>query len=79
MHITLRTATLQDFDFAFEAKRHALGPHVRVRWTWDEVFQLGIHSKRWIERPWFIIQAAGSQIGTLAVAEHADHIRFGSQ
>ncbi|MBC7619697.1 MAG: GNAT family N-acetyltransferase [Candidatus Saccharibacteria bacterium] len=77
MEVTLRAATLDDFQFAFEAKRKALGPHITTLWVWDEKFQEDIHRKRWDERPWSIIQVAGLAIGTVSVEEKEDHIRFG--
>lgn len=77
MKIALRPARENDFDFAFEAKRLALGPHIQARWAWDEDFQLDMHRKRWQERPWSIIEGDGAPIGTLSVAEHDDHFRFG--
>ncbi|CAG1011647.1 hypothetical protein BURK2_04319 [Burkholderiales bacterium] len=77
MKISLRPATADDFDFAFEAKRLAVGPHILARWSWDEDFQLDLRRKRWQERPWSIIEGDGAPIGTLSVAEHDDHFRFG--
>jgi GNAT superfamily N-acetyltransferase len=77
VNLTLRAATLADFEFAFEAKHQALGPHITARWKWDEDFQLTLHRKRWSERPWSIIELDGMPIGTLSVEEHPDHIRFG--
>jgi GNAT superfamily N-acetyltransferase len=77
MQVTLRAAKPDDFLFAFEVKRKALGPHISVQWTWDEQFQEAIHRTRWNERPWSIIQLAGLAIGTVSVEEKADHIRFG--
>lgn len=75
--IALRPAVEADCQFAFEAKRHALGPHIMVRWAWDEAWQLALHRRRWLERPWSIIEAAGVPIGTLSLAEKSDHIQFG--
>lgn len=77
MQITLRPASSQDFDFAFEAKRQALGPHIMARWNWDESYQLNIHRTRWNERPWSIIQSNEEAIGTVSIHEAADYIRFG--
>jgi GNAT superfamily N-acetyltransferase len=75
--ISLRAATADDFDFAFEVKRLAIGPHILARWGWDEAFQIDLHRKRWNERPWFIIELDGQAVGTLSVQELEDHIRFG--
>ncbi|MDO8285992.1 MAG: GNAT family N-acetyltransferase [Rhodoferax sp.] len=77
MQITLRTAVPEDYEFSFEAKRQALGPHIAVRWDWNEDFQDEMHRKRWSERPWSIIQNEEQSIGTLSVEEKEDHIRFG--
>ncbi len=77
VEISLRPATANDFAFAFEAKRLALGPHILARWPWDEVFQLDLHRKRWQERPWSIIEGEGTPIGTLSAAEYPHHFRFG--
>ncbi|WP_341677319.1 GNAT family N-acetyltransferase [Niveibacterium sp. SC-1] len=76
MPISLRPAIGQDFEFAFEAKRQALGPHILARWNWDESFQLDLHRQRWGERPWSIIEASEVAIGT-SIWEREDHIRFG--
>ena len=77
MQFTLRPAVESDFDFAFQAKREALGPHIIAKWGWDETFQLAIHGNRWRERPWSIIESDGTAVGSVSVAEAADHIRFG--
>lgn len=77
MQISLRTAVPEDYEFSFEAKRQALGPHIAVRWGWNEDIQDALHRKRWSERPWSIIQIEGQAIGTLSVEEKEDHIRFG--
>ena len=77
MNIFLRPASEQDFEFAFEAKRQALGPHIAARWGWDESYQLNVHRTRWSERPWSIIQSDEEAIGTVSIQEAADHIRFG--
>jgi GNAT superfamily N-acetyltransferase len=77
MQIILRPAIEQDFEFTFEAKHQALGPHVAARWSWDESFQRNLHSRRWQERPWSIIELHGEAIGTVSIQEAEDHIRFG--
>jgi GNAT superfamily N-acetyltransferase len=77
MKLTLRPAEESDFAFAFKAKHEALGPHVRVRWGWNESFQLGVHTKRWGERPWFIVEGPGESIGTVSVQLESGRVRFG--
>ena len=39
MGFELRPAAPEDFAFAFEAKRDALGPHIAARWGWDDALQ----------------------------------------
>jgi hypothetical protein len=45
----------RDFEFAFQAKKDAMGPHISARWGWDEEYQLSVHKQRWSEKPWFIV------------------------
>jgi GNAT superfamily N-acetyltransferase len=75
--LTLRLALPSDFDFAFEAKRSALGPRITHRWGWDEAFQLAHHRARWQERPWSIILLGGVPVGTVVIDQQAEHIQFG--
>ena len=77
MEVALSPAVEADFEFAYETKRQALGPYVRARWGWDDVFQRELHRKRWTERPWSIIVRDGEKVGTVSIARTADHIRFG--
>jgi GNAT superfamily N-acetyltransferase len=77
MEIGLRPAQEHDFNFAYEAKKLALGPHVEAHWSWNDEFQLGLHQQRWSERPWFVMELEGVPIGTVSIERHEDHIRFG--
>lgn len=76
MPVTLRPASELDFAFTFEAKRQALGPYIVARWHWDESFQLAVHRRRWLERPWLIVESKGRAIGTVAISVQADHIHL---
>jgi GNAT superfamily N-acetyltransferase len=77
MSIVLRPAVQEDFEFAFDAKLQALGPHVSKRWLWEDSFQRAIHEKRWNERPWFILERGGIKLGTVSIGKTADGIQFG--
>ena len=77
MRVMLTPAEEADFEFAFEAKRQALGPHVEARWGWDDLFQRELHRKRWSERPWSLIAFADEKVGTVSIARTATHIQFG--
>lgn len=77
MNLRLRLATNNDFEFAFEVKRDAIGPHIRIRWGWDEQIQLQHHMKRWAEKPWQIICVDGKDIGTVSEDFESTHMQFG--
>ena len=67
----------EDMAFSFAAKKEALGPHVRVRWPWDEVYQSQIHRQRFSEKPFFKIRRRDDPVGVLSWQVHEDHARFG--
>ncbi len=77
MRPTLRPATNTDFEFAFEAKKDALGPHISARWGWDEAYQRSVHKQRWTEKPWFIVMLDAEPVGTVSIDDQPDFIRFG--
>ena len=77
MNIVTREAKESDFDFAFEAKRQAMSPHIISKWGWDEDYQLGVHKQRWEEKPWFVIQMHTKPIGTLSIHHLEQYVRFG--
>ncbi len=70
-------ATAEAIDFAFEAKRAAMGPHIIRRWLWDETFQRDLHRRRFDEKPFFQIRKDGHPLGTLSFQVVPDHVRFG--
>ncbi|PIF73494.1 acetyltransferase (GNAT) family protein [Variovorax sp. 54] len=77
MNPTLRAALDSDVEFAFDAKRQALGPYVAARWGWDDDFQRNLHLSRWQERPWSIILKGATPVGTIATWEVDGHRRIG--
>ena len=72
-----RATADDDFEFAFQAKKDAMGPHIAARWGWDEVYQRSVHQQRWSEKPWFIVMLGAAPIGTLSIHEQPEFIRFG--
>jgi GNAT superfamily N-acetyltransferase len=62
---------------SFEVKKDALGPHISVKWGWDEAHQMQIHRQRFLEKPIFYILMRGEMAGTLSWELEVDHIRFG--
>ena len=67
MVIKLRPVVSEDFDFAFNVKKQAMGEHVVTKWEWDEAFQLNLHRTRWGEKPWCIIDIDGTDVGTISL------------
>jgi GNAT superfamily N-acetyltransferase len=63
-------------DFAFEVKRAAMGPHIMVRWGWDEAFQRNFHEQRFRDTPLSQIMLKEQAIGTIALTALADHLRL---
>ena len=73
----LRPAREDEFDFAFEAKRQAMGPHIMAKWGWNEELQLAHHKSRWEEKPWSIIVVDNTAIGTVSLDWRAEYLQFG--
>ena len=73
----LRPAVLSDFDFAFGAKKDAIGPYITARWGWDEDYQRSVHTLRWTEKPWFVVMLEDAAIGTVSFHEQPGFVRFG--
>ena len=77
MEFTLRQAVADDFEFAFEVKRDALGPYVAECWGWDDALQIQHHQKQWADKPWQVILCAGLPVGTVSVHWKQTHLQFG--
>ena len=69
MDIKFRPVHSEDFDFAFEVKKQAMGEHILAKWEWNEEFQLNLHRTRWNEKPWFVIDIDGIDVGTISLHE----------
>jgi len=63
-------------NFAFEIKRAAMGPHIMVRWGWDEAFQRNFHEQRFRDTPFSRIVLKEQAVGTIALTALADHLRL---
>ena len=69
--------TPEDFEFAFNVKKIAMGPHIRVQWGWDEAFQRQFHADHWKAKKFHRILLDGAAIGTVAIDRHPAHVQFG--
>jgi GNAT superfamily N-acetyltransferase len=66
--------TREAFDYAFEVKRVAMGPHITAHWDWDEEFQRQFHEQRFREKPFLRIIHCNVPVGTFALTKYSDHI-----
>jgi GNAT superfamily N-acetyltransferase len=73
----LMRQTEEELALSFEVKRAAMGPHVTIRWGWDEQLQYDMHRAHFSAKPFFEISRAGDFIGTVSFQILSDHIRFG--
>jgi ribosomal protein S18 acetylase RimI-like enzyme len=74
---TLRAASPEEVDLAFEIKRDAMAPYIIARWGWDEAFQREHHRRRWIEKPWQFICVGSASVGTVSIDWKTSHLQFG--
>lgn len=71
------TPTDEEFEFSFQAKKQALGPHIIKQWGWDEKYQREVHDQRLREKPFHQIELNGRPIGTLSLQLLPNFVRFG--
>lgn len=67
----------QDVLLAFDAKRAGMGPHIAVRWGWDEQLQEQLHRAHYAAKPFFEITQNTQLIGTVSFQLAEDHARLG--
>jgi len=67
MDIKLRPVFEEDFAIAFKVKKQAMAEHIEAKWEWNEEFQLDLHATRWHEKPWYVIVADETDIGTISL------------
>lgn len=75
-HITLRPATPNDSEFAYQTKRSAFKGYIEEAIGWDEAYQRERHETRFTGQNFRIIQKAGRDIGVLAVVEEKDRLKL---
>ena len=66
--LTLRKATDDDNEFAFQVKRAAMKDYVRLVWRWNENRQRQLHARRFGEQDFRIISLNGKDVGIMSVA-----------
>ena len=71
---TLRQASHEDKQFAYEVKRPAMREYVELVWGWDEDLQRQLHDRRFREQDSHIITLDGKDVGTMSVAVRPDSV-----
>ena len=69
---TLRKASQDDKQFAYEVKRAAMREYVERVWGWDEDQQWQLHDSRFCERDFQVIALNGVDVGIMSVAVRPD-------
>ena len=72
--ITVRKATCEDSDFAYQAKKASFRQYAEKVWGWDESEQQRLHEKRFDVRSFEIIQYNGNEVGVLCIVEEPDRL-----
>ncbi|MEP5761188.1 MAG: GNAT family N-acetyltransferase [Litoreibacter sp.] len=70
-------STAAEMEFALDAKRAAMAPHITQKWGWDKNFQREVHQQRFAEKPFLEIRTKEQRLGTVSFTIFLDHVRFG--
>jgi ribosomal protein S18 acetylase RimI-like enzyme len=74
--ITLRKATADDVEFAFQIKKAAFQIYIEKVWGWDEKEQRKIHKRRFDEQEFKIIQVSGADVGLLSLIRDDNFLKL---
>ena len=74
-HITLRQATPDDSQFAYQTKKAAFRTYVEMVWGWDEAEQRGLHERRFAVQDVQVIRAFDADVGILSVVREPDCLK----
>ena len=72
--LTLRNASQDDKEFAFQAKRAAFREYVEQVWGWDEDAQRRLHDRRFRAQDFRVISLDANDVGTMSVAIEPDSV-----
>jgi len=72
MDISLRPATLEDYDFLWRLHCTTMRAYVEPIWGWDEARQRGLFAERFVVERLQVVEADGAAIGALSVQWSAD-------
>ena len=68
----LRKASLDDEEFAYQVKRKGLKQYVDQVWGWNEDLQRQLHTRRFREQDFRIVELDGKDVGIISVAVKPD-------
>ena len=68
----LRQASQIDNEFAYQVKRNSFREYVELVGGWDEGLQRQLHSRRFQEQDFQIIEVDGKDVGIMSVAYRPD-------
>ena len=74
--ISLRQASVSDFDLTFAIKKSAGGQYVRDVFGWDEQAQLERHKDRFSPKNTDLIMQNDTVVGWISVLDHEDHTKI---
>lgn len=74
VNVTLRIATKEDSEFAYQTKRSAFRDYVEQIRDWDEEEQAAVHKRRFASQDFRIIEVDGEDVGFLATQALEDHL-----
>jgi GNAT superfamily N-acetyltransferase len=74
--VSLRKATEEDSELAYQTKKAAFRGYVEEIEGWDEAEQRRLHAQRFQSQTFFVLQASGLEVGILALARASDEIKL---
>ena len=73
--LILRTATFNDFEFAYQTKKAAMKTYIDEAYGWDEDEQRRLHTQRFNTTEFRVIQKSGKGVGILSSSRQPDCIK----
>ena len=74
--LRLNKATADDHEFAYQTKKLAFRNYVDEVGGWDEKEQRQLHERRFKSQDFYVIQAAGTNVGILALVHESDCVKL---
>jgi len=74
--LTIRQATAEDSEFAYQTKKAAFRDYVLKVWEWDETRQRLLHEKRFAAQDFRVIQISGTDVGILAIQNTLESLKL---